>query len=167
MQTIYSTLDSMVICHTKLNDPKFVRPHPALKASFGHCFYKAALRMRVLFDVKLKPFGLIAPQYAMLSLLNFIGPVSQVNLGREMGIDKASMVKLVDGLENLKLVRRVAIHRDRRVKLIKITPKGLKFQKRSLKIRAEMEAEFLAPLTPSERKFIKKIIPKLLQIKPS
>ena len=47
--------------------------------------------------------------------------------------DKNSIVKLIDGLENRKLVKRVSNPNDRRQNLIKVTP-------HSLKIRDEIEA---------------------------
>src|SRR6185437_7126454 len=73
--------------------------HPELLKYVGYCFHKAALRMRSKIDAQLSPQGIVAPQFGMLALLEIQGPMTQNELGAYMKIDKATMVRLVDGLE--------------------------------------------------------------------
>ena len=64
-------------------------------------------------------------QYVVLNILWKKDLVSQQSLADALGKDKYSITKLIDGLEKRKLVKRIHSKEDRRVKLIKITPKAL------------------------------------------
>ena len=50
--------------------------------------------------------------------------ISQIELGEEMYVSAPNITKLIDGLEKKGWVQRVSSKKDRRVKLIKITPNG-------------------------------------------
>jgi DNA-binding MarR family transcriptional regulator len=67
-------------------------------------------------------------QYVVLNILWGKDLESQQSLADALGKDKYSITKLVDGLEKRKLVKRVPSKNDRRVKLIKVTPKALEIR---------------------------------------
>ena len=136
--------------------------HPELTNFFSYCFYKSAIRLRTKIDTATKKHGVIAPQRGVLYLLKKLGAISQNTLGKELGIDKATMVKLIDGLEKKKCVTRTENKQDRREKNIEVTAKGLNFLLVLTRIHQEVEAEFLGQLTENERTTIRTIIPKLL-----
>ena len=136
--------------------------HPGLKAYFGYCLYKSATRWKLKLENRLEKFGMIAPHLVLLRILDLDGPTSQVTLGKVLGIDKATIVKLIDCLEGKKLVQRTPGGKDRRVKLIRITDLGVKNLKEISKIGKQAEIEFLAPLTESEKTVLKAALPKLL-----
>jgi DNA-binding MarR family transcriptional regulator len=138
--------------------------HPNLKTNFCYCFYKAAARMRVLLDARLQPLGLIAPQLGLLRLLNDFTLLSQVELGAQMGIDKATMVKLIDSLEKQKLVTRKSDSKDRRVKIIQMTAQGKKMLDKAAQVRESVESELLSGLDKEERDVLRVAIPKLLKV---
>jgi DNA-binding MarR family transcriptional regulator len=135
--------------------------HPALKKNFGYCLYKAAMRFRGLLDEALQKYKIVTPQLGMLRIVHEAGSLSQQDIGHCLGIDKASMVKFLDQLENLKLVSRSYHREDRRIRLVSLTNKGTKVLNEVAVIRAQIEEDFLKPLTKSERDLIKKLIPKL------
>ncbi len=137
--------------------------HPSLKAYFGYCLYKAALRLRVQMDEALSHEKLIAPQLGILGVLKDSPPLSQVALGTQMGIDKATIVKLIDDLESRKLVSRHPHPEDRRVNLVQITARGKTVFGDAIKICKKTEDHFLEHLEPSERDALRKIMPKLLR----
>lgn len=137
--------------------------HKALKPYFSYCLYKSALHLRERINTALADHGIIATQLGILRLLSELGPISQNELGQEMGVDKASMVKFIDGLEAKKLVTRAGSTKDRRVKFIHITKPGLKLLTEATRLRADTEDEFLAPLTATEKAQLRKILPKLLK----
>src|ERR1035437_20139 len=80
--------------------------HQSLKKYIGYCFYKTAASMRAKVDHRFAPFGLVAPQFGMLIILREQGPITQMELGSYMAIDKATMVRMIDVLEGKKLVTR-------------------------------------------------------------
>lgn len=121
------------------------------------------MRSKAMLDEALKPYGLLTYQFAVLRVLKYSGPLSQIVICNDLSIDKASMVRFLDGLENLKYISRTPDKEDRRIKNIEITAKGLKMYQSFEKIREEVQEKFLSPLSPAERKAYAKIIPKLIR----
>ena len=138
------------------------RVHPALKDYFGYCLFKAANRIRTMLDHALTPHQLQSIHFGILSILNQGDVISQIHMGDEMGIDKASMVKLIDKLESLKLVERNGDPDDRRIKLLKITANGKKVFIQAKKLACGVESELLKNLSAKEQELIKKLLPQLL-----
>jgi DNA-binding MarR family transcriptional regulator len=92
---------------------------------------------------------------ALFSLLNVIGArdgAIQQELGSAMGIDRTTMVSLIDQLERAELARRQTSARDRRAREIAITPKGRRLLQRARRLILEAEDEVLAGLTATERR---------------
>lgn len=80
-----------------------------------------------------------------------------------MGIDKATMVKLIDGLENERYIRRVGNKKDRRIKLIYMTPKGHQILQKSRQIINSAEERLLSSLSTTHKDVVKKAMPLLLE----
>ncbi len=139
------------------------KAHPILKGYFGYCLYKAAMRLRADIDQALEKHGVIAPQVGMLKLLESLGPTSQVDLGSQLSIDKASMVKLIDNLESNELITRTPSPNDRRINLLQNTKKGSQLLAQASACRMQIEDKFLEPLTVEEKRVLLKAIPKLLK----
>ena len=144
----------------RFHDPS--RVHPALKDYLGYCLFKSANKMRSMLDQSLMECSLQSIHFGILSILNQGEVCSQIHMGEEMGIDKASMVKLIDKLESLKLVERLGDPKDRRIKLLKITTLGKSTFVKAKKIARLVESELLKNLTQKEQELIKNIIPRLL-----
>ena len=83
--------------------------------------------------------------------------------GLQMGIDKATIVKLIDGLEKLSYVVRVSSETDRREKYLQITPRGRKFLDQITPEMRKLETDFLEPLSAEEKKILLGAIPKLMK----
>lgn len=141
-------------------DPTVV--HPALKGYLGYCLVRSAYKLRAMMDEALADLDLIAPMLGILRVLRDSGPISQIELGRAIGIDKASMVKVIDHLQATGFVTRTEGTPDRRVKLISLTANGAKRLEKAAKIRDEVERKFLAPLSAEEQKVLRAALPKLL-----
>lgn len=140
------------------------RVHPVLQKSLGHCLFKVSFLIKDKYEKILSPLNL-APFHsvALIILAEDMGDLKNQNtLGNELGIDKASMVKILDHLEKQKLVERINDPKDRRNKLLKITSKGKLYYNKILKLRTQNEAEYLKDLTPDEVVSLRLIIPKLL-----
>ncbi len=121
------------------------------------------MRMKGMLDEVLSQHGIVTIQFGMLSLLHRTGPLSQIEIGGQMNIDKASVVKFIDGLEKRDLVKRVGNKKDRRVKSIVITHKGVLLFKKGVILRNKAEKVFLKPLTKHEQKIIMAALPKVLK----
>jgi MarR family transcriptional regulator for hemolysin len=139
-----------------------VKVHPDLKKYFGYCLYKAAVQMRYLLDKALAEEGLIAAHFGILRLLKTTGAQNQITLCDSLSIDRASMVKLIDGLQAGEFVERRECVDDRRAKIVKLTARGAAKSEAILKIASSIEEKMLAPLTQQERDVVRGAIPKLL-----
>ena len=142
--------------------PKAVEIQDSLKVYFTYCLYKSALKLRYFLDRALDKHGLVAPHLGVIRLLNFSGSLSQSEIGKELDIDRASMVKLIDCLEKRGYVARVTSAIDRRVNKISLTAAGRKVFEKATRLREQVEDEFLAPLTTEEKTVVLRAIPKLL-----
>ncbi|MCB0370330.1 MAG: winged helix DNA-binding protein, partial [Bdellovibrionales bacterium] len=101
---------------------------------------------------------------AILSIISSSSDeINQNQLCEETGIDKASMVKIIDLLELQKLISRQSCSQDRRSKNIIITPKGEKVLEDCRKIRLDIEKQFQASLTESEIQIFKEVLLKILE----
>jgi DNA-binding MarR family transcriptional regulator len=135
--------------------------HPILKTYFGYCFSKAALKYKAILNAELEVHGITSPQLGILKLLHVLGPVSQITLGQDMGIDKASMVKFIDGLEKKKWVQRIVDAKDRRIKLVGVTAKGADALKKLTVLHLKVAKEFLSPLNKSEQEQLQALLSRL------
>lgn len=76
----------------------------------------------------LEPYGLTFPRYEALMLLHFSkrGSLPLGKIGERLQVHRTSVTNTIDGLEKVKLVRRVPHATDRRAVLAEITPAGRK-----------------------------------------
>ena len=68
-----------------------------------------------------------------------------------MGIDRSTMVSLIDQLEDAGLAKRRPSRTDRRAREIIITPKGRRLLKRARGLLAQTEDEVLGALNAEQR----------------
>jgi DNA-binding MarR family transcriptional regulator len=106
---------------------------------------------------------------ALFSLLNVIGAregAIQQELSAAMGIDRTTMVSLVDQLESAGLARRRKSAKDRRAREVAITPQGRRVLGRARELIAQAEDDVLAGLTPKERRDLRGLLRRALESAP-
>lgn len=79
------------------------------------------------------------------------GKINQCQLGEELLIDKASMVRILDHLSSKGMIERIVNPSDRREYLLNITQEGEKWVKMIREIITETNEMFLAFLPEDER----------------
>jgi MarR family transcriptional regulator, transcriptional regulator for hemolysin len=107
---------------------------------------------------------------ALFGLLNVIGAregAIQQELAAAMGIDRSTMVTLIDRLESTGLAKRRPSTTDRRAREIAITPKGRRLLQRSRRMISETEDEVLAGLTAEERSELVSLLRRALESAPA
>lgn len=110
----------------------------------------AQLRLFQASAEALAPFELDGRELAVLAVLAAQEPLSQLEAAGRLGVDRTTMVSLVDALEGKGLVERRRSPRDRRKNIIELTPVGEDRLRRAEQARREMERRFLAPLGETE-----------------
>jgi MarR family transcriptional regulator for hemolysin len=107
---------------------------------------------------------------ALFGLLNVIGArqgAIQQELGSAMGIDRSTMVSLIDQLERAGLAKRRPSATDRRAREIAITPKGRRLAQRARQMISQVEDEVLAGLTAAERRELLTLLRRALDSAPA
>ena len=84
----------------------------------------AARDIRRTFDEVFLDFDLNLSGVALMALLHEHGSLSQTNIGKCLGMGRASAGALIDDLEKRKLVDRKANPKDKRVWLVGLTDEG-------------------------------------------
>jgi DNA-binding MarR family transcriptional regulator len=90
----------------------------------GMLLATAHQRSRQAMNDRLRPLGIDVRGFAMLLALERYGPSSQRHLIDLTGIDKSTMVRLIDELEDSGQLRRERAPQDRRAYSIKLTATG-------------------------------------------
>src|ERR1051325_1346363 len=117
----------------------------------GQLFFRL---WRVIHTRTAELLGTVGLTPALFALLNVVGAregAIQQELGSALGIDRSTMVSLIDQLESAALARRRPSATDRRAREIAITPKGRRLLERARGLISEVEDEILAGLTADER----------------
>lgn len=84
------------------------------------------MAMRLSFEERLAEYGLTAPQWAVLARLSERDASPQVDIGRSLGVDKATISGIVRRLETKKLVKSRRDPADRRLCRVCLTEDGRK-----------------------------------------
>lgn len=137
--------------------------HPLFKDRLCYSLSKSGVLFRTILENSLKDYGLVPPQAGILHILNGYGEFNQNLLSQEMNIDKASMVKFIDGLEKLGHVKRTTDPKDRRAKLVTLTPKGKMVQKKISEIHSKIEKEIFKDFKKSDVDYLRELMPQVLQ----
>jgi DNA-binding MarR family transcriptional regulator len=110
----------------------------------------------------LEPLDLRLRHYRLLRLLYFDGSRSQSSIGPVLGVDRTTVVAIVDHLEKLKLARRVRSTEDRRAYLVAITEKGKRATEKATGLVNAVEANMFSPLSDEEQDLVRKLSARLL-----
>ena len=124
---------------------------PSLLNRPGALLTIAARTGQELAKRRLSPMGLTVQLCGVLNLLAE-GPVSQQSLGEQLGIDRTTVVELMDQLEEQGVVVRRRNPVDRRSYALHLTPKGKTVQKRAARAFDGAADEFFGALAPAEQK---------------
>lgn len=121
-----------------------------MSTSLYHLLKHAQLRLADLTGSALAPFGINGRQCAVLIAIDERAPSSQHDIAQRMGVDRTTMVTLVDELEGKGLVERTPDARDRRKNVVALTEAGRATQLGATAAADEAERRFLGPLADDE-----------------
>ena len=123
-------------------------PAPELSSRLGYLLKHAQLQMAELTAKALTPYGISGRELAVLLVLAGREPASQQQAAQRMGIDRTTMVALLDTLEGKGLVARHPHADDRRRNVVELTDAGQDTLRRATEASDAAERDFLAPLSP-------------------
>ena len=111
--------------------------------------------------------GLTPALFALLNVIRAREGAIQQDLGSALGIDRSTMVSLIDQLESAGLARRRPSATDRRAREVAITPKGRRLLERARVLTSQVEDEVLAGLTANERRELLTLLRRALDSAPA
>ena len=98
--------------------------------------------------------GLSAPRASALSVIVFAGPLTMSRLAATEQVRAPTMTRLVDSLERLGLVHRVAHEDDGRVQMVEATAAGKRLLQKGRARRVERLSKAVAQLSEEEQRML-------------
>ncbi|WP_131738158.1 MarR family winged helix-turn-helix transcriptional regulator [Actinomadura roseirufa] len=132
-------------------------------AGFGMLLAEAHNRSRARANQALSPLGITVRGLVVLLALPMYGPVNQRDLIGHIGIDKSTMVRLIDELEEAGLVSRERAPQDRRAYLIVLTPRGERVLAEARRLFEEANAHIFGSFTEAERRQLVDLLRRLIE----
>jgi DNA-binding MarR family transcriptional regulator len=99
-------------------------PGRAVSRRLGYLLKHATAQLHELNLAALEPLGIEPREHGVMLLIADHEPGSQQQAARRLGVDRTTMVAVVDALEGKGLVRRTADPADRRRNLVELTSAG-------------------------------------------
>jgi DNA-binding MarR family transcriptional regulator len=118
--------------------------------SVGYLLGRARASLLASLDAQLAPFGLSGMQFAVLKHLAEGAADTAAELCRFMHYDTGAMTRILDRLEQRRLLRRERCREDRRVVFLRLTTAGRTQLPRLLAVAAQVLGKHLAGFTPAE-----------------
>ena len=120
----------------------------------GMLLAEAHNRSRERMNRALRPLGINVRAFTVLLALPLYGRVSQRDLIDRIGIDKSTMVRTIDELEDGGLVVRERVPQDRRAYRIVLTPRGERTLAEARRIARQTGEEIFGRLDASQRRLL-------------
>ena len=129
------------------------------------CFInsKTSKKMANMFNERLVPLGVTRVQWIAMYYLLKHGELSQKELGEKMDIKESTVARLLDRMEEEGLIIRTQVKEDRRVKYIKLTPKGTERIEELLPEGQKMSELFSMGITEEEIQVFKRVLQKFME----
>jgi len=118
----------------------------------GHLLRRLQQIAVSMFLAECRDHDLTPLQFAALAALRDNAPVDQATLGGLIALDRTTIGVVVSKLEERGLARRTVSDRDRRSKMIRLTPEGVRVLDAVLPEVERMQARLLAPLDDKEQR---------------
>jgi DNA-binding MarR family transcriptional regulator len=132
-----------------------------LSGLLGYAVRRAQIRVFQDFADAMAPLGLTPGQLGALLLIEANQGLSQTQLGTALGIDRSSVVPLLDRLEALDLIRRTPHASDRRTHALGLTDNGIVTIRRLLPLLEAHERRIATDLSPSERRLLMQLLDRI------
>ena len=142
-------------------------PPAALMERLSFLLKRTSALLEGIIEQELARLGVSGREFGVLTLIEAEWPASQQQLADRIGVDRTTMVALVDALEEKRLVIR---HRDpsnRRAYVLEVTALGRKRLRAALGAVERAEQQALAPLSDAESATLTRALQCLVRAQPA
>jgi DNA-binding MarR family transcriptional regulator len=145
-------------------DPTPTRPGLlTYQASTWYLLAQAGSQARHLWSGVLAQLHVSPSQFKVLRALSESGPLGQHQLADLIAVDPRNAVPLIDSLADRGLLAREVDLADRRRRVLTLTALGQKVATDLASIAAEIENDFLSPLSTAEQQSLRQMLLSLLR----
>ncbi len=137
-------------------------PGAQVRGRLTYLLKHALLELDGVQDELLSPVGISGRELGVLLLLDGREPESQHQAASRLGVDRTTMVALLDGLEAKGLVARRADAADRRRNVVELTDHGRVTLREATLASDEAERRLLAALDEGEAAQLRKLLMRIL-----
>jgi DNA-binding MarR family transcriptional regulator len=141
-------------------------PPVALMERLSFLLKRTFALLEATIEPGLAQLGVTGREFGVLTLLEAEGPTSQQRLADRIGVDRTTMVALIDALEEKQLVNRRRDPSNRRAYVLEVTAAGHKRLRHALKAVQLAEQEALTPLSAAESATLTRALQRLVQAGP-
>ena len=106
-------------------DPQAISPGPTVDSEITWLLHRAAQRMRTATGAQAEQHDIQLRDHLVLSALHQTPNLTQIELGKALGLDKTTLMSQLDRLEDAEIIHRHRDPRDRRARIPQITPKEM------------------------------------------
>ena len=139
---------------------------PRLSARLTYRLKRALVNLETLHEQHLAPSGVNTRELAVLQFLDGREPESQQQAAARLGIDRTTMVGLLDSLEGKDLVARRPDTEDRRRNVVVLTDAGQEKLQEATQASDTAEQELLAPLDEREAAQFRALLERVTKARP-
>lgn len=129
-----------------------------LDESLGFLLNRAALAMKRALEERLEPYGLTAPQWAVLARLWQKDGQPLSSVGRSLHLDKPTITGVIDRLEKKRLVKRHRDLDDRRVIRVFLSRSGSGLKTKLPNLASEVNAIALKGIKKHDTESLKAML---------
>ena len=126
--------------------PGSAEPGDELTGRLGYLLKHVQQRLYELTSAALAPYGISGRELGVLLVLDALGPTSQRDAATRLGVDRTTMVALIDALEAKSVVVRRPYEEDRRRNVVEFTEPGRELLRQARAASDEAERRFLGAL---------------------
>jgi DNA-binding MarR family transcriptional regulator len=130
----------------------------------GHLIRRLQQIAVALFVAECEDLDLTPVQYASLTAIRDVPDLDVTRLSSLIALDKATLAKVIERLEAKGWILRTGSSLDKRVKLLKITPKGRKVLAAAEPGVRRCQRRILAPLAEEERQHFMRMLEQLVEL---
>jgi MarR family transcriptional regulator, lower aerobic nicotinate degradation pathway regulator len=128
----------------------------------GYLLSRAGQKCRDCFDALAAPLGIKGRHFSVLALLDEMPGLAQIEMSERLGIDRNTMVLLLNDLESRGLVERRRDPRDRRAHVVTLTAAGQDVLAEGTALAQRTNEVVFAPLSPDEQVQLRALLSRLL-----
>lgn len=142
-------------------------PGPHLQARLGYLLKHTFFALEELHEAHMADTAVNVRELSVLLLLEGREPESQQQAATRLGVDRTTMVALLDSLESKGLVSRLPDPDDRRRNVVALTGAGRRELESAKAASDRAEQELLAPLSVTEARRLREMLARILTSAPT